>query len=871
MNMKSTGKLDGKLSGKSLACWFLIAATCPQVLAFAPAVAQTQVSANKSEAIAVASRITDINSNMSGDRFNLTLSFASSDRPQVTYARQGKDWIAVLNGAQLQLGSGNASYTKSNPAPGITAIEATPYETNKVRIRVTAASPEVLKDLIKRQDTSNSLVFSLEMQTNSISSANSPDAGVVKSDNDSTKVLTAQNTAANPSSLGQPLFQPKVTITNSDGTTRVAQTNAPNSTPPSATNPVTPQLQGRVPGIAPPFRPLKTPPVGDIATSTSKLRADIVDLGSAERVPRITLRNAPAIEVLTLIGRVAGLSVVSASAAPATGAAPEAGAASISQPVSLTIENETAQDVFNNVLRITGLEANRIGNTIFVATKLPVTLKNLVTKSYRLNQISAGEASAYLTGLGASRVVNRQRAIPGVQTATIGTAATAIVNTSTELVPTLETVAITETSGVTPLLKGVQVIAEERGNSVTLIGSPRQVEFAEAQLARLDIRKRQISVNVRIVDVQLLNTQSFSSQFSFGVNDSFYSVRDGVAVANFGRYNPSISPRESLLTSQPTIRNPFGGSNTFLDVSGNPGSTFTAPNTAPGFQEFRDGVLTTFIPNGDGTFLRRVIGLGTSPDTIGVTDITRATPTIRTITTDPTTGRQTVTTTVGTDGTATASLASLFQYPAQFLQSLQFQVQSGSAKVLTDPTLTVQEGESASVGLTQEVPGGSELKTTTTGNVTTTGTQFTLKKAGLTLNIQVDRVDDNGFVNMSLSPTVSSAVQTITNPDGSQQALLSERTLNSGKVRLRDGQTLILSGVIQDTDRETITKVPFLGDLPIIGALFRGSNTQNTRSEVIIIVTPRIIDDSQNATWGYSYQPGAEVQKVLDSNQIKPQ
>jgi type IV pilus assembly protein PilQ len=124
---------------------------------------------------------------------------------------------------------------------------------------------------------------------------------------------------------------------------------------------------------------------------------------------------------------------------------------------------------------------------------------------------------------------------------------------------------------------------------------------------------------------------------------------------------------------------------------------------------------------------------------------------------------------------------------------------------------------------------------------------------------------------MSLSPTVSSAVQTITNPDGSQQALLSERTLNSGKVRLRDGQTLILSGVIQDTDRETITKVPFLGDLPIIGALFRGSNTQNTRSEVIIIVTPRIIDDSQNATWGYSYQPGAEVQKVLDSNQIKPQ
>jgi type IV pilus assembly protein PilQ len=761
MNMKSTGKLtgklDGKISGKSLACWFLIAATCPQVLAFAPAVAQTQVSANKSEAIAVASRITDINSNMSGDRFNLTLSFASSDRPQVTYARQGKDWIAVLNGAQLQLGSGNASYTKSNPAPGITAIEATPYETNKVRIRVTAASPEVLKDLIKRQDTSNSLVFSLEMQTNSISSANAPDAGVIKSDNDSNKVLTAQNTAANPSSLGQPLFQPKVTITNPDGTTRVAQTNAPNSTPPSATNPVTPQLQGRVPGIAPPFRPLKTPPVGDIATSSSKLRADIVDLGSAERVPRITLRNAPAIEVLTLIGRVAGLSVVSASAAPATaaGATPAAGAtgaAGISQPVSLTIENETAQDVFNNVLRITGLEANRIGNTIFVATKLPVTLKNLVTKSYRLNQVTAGEASAYLIGLGASRVINRQRAIPGVQTATIGTAATAIVNTTTETIPTLETVAITEASGVTPLLKGVQVIAEERGNSITLIGSPRQVEFAEAQLARIDTRKRQVSVNVRVVEVDLDNGQTVSGSL------------------NLSEGNPNIS---------------LGGNTLGLSLN----------SSQP------------------------------------------------------------------------------ISLPAQFLASITASIISGQAKVLTDPSLTVQEGESASISLTEDVVTKNTIDRSVSNGLETITQETEVKPAGLSLNITIARVDDNGFVNLSISPTINSPgtriLTTIGNTAGSFVTPLSTRTLNSGQIRLRDGQTLILSGVIRDTDQQSVEKVPILADIPILGALFRRDINTNTRNEVVIVVTPRIIDDSQNANWGYTYQPGVETQKVLDSNQIK--
>jgi type IV pilus assembly protein PilQ len=860
MNSKLNDRLNANFNGKSLACWFLIAASCPQVLAIAPTQAQnasqSPVSANQTGVVAVASRITDINTSVAGDRLNLTVNFASSDRPQVTYTKQGKAWVALLNGAQLQLGNGNASYTKANPAPGITAIEATQYAANKVQIRVTAVDPAVLKDLIKRQDTGDSLVFSLEMQpsaiqASSISEANAPEAGVITNQNppETNKVLTAQNITN--SSVGKPLFEPNVTITAPDGKTRVAQNNAPNSSLPPVANPVTPQLQGRVPGVVPPFRQITTPPVGDIATSTSKLRPDIVDLGTAERVPRITLREAPAIEVLNLIGRVAGLSVVSAEApssstgAPATPAATGTSASGLKQPVSLSIENETAQDVFNNVLRITGLEANRIGNTIFVATKLPVTLKNLVTKSYRLNQISAGEASAYLIGLGASRVVNRQRPIPGVQTATIGSAAATVVNVTTELVPTLETVAITPESGATPLLKGVQVIAEERGNSVTLIGSPKQVEFAEAQLARLDTRKRQVSVNVRIVDVQLLRNQSFSSQFSFGVGDTFYTVRDGVAVANFGQYNPATSSRSSF-TSIPIISNPLSGAGTTIPV-----------------QNFNPGSLINLA--GVGTFPTPVSNISSNPTAVGVTAYTPSTVTQTVVGTN-------IINTV-TPGTATFGLPNLFQFPLQFLQSLQAQVVSGNAKILTDPTLTVQEGETATIALTQDVLGSTkrtESAGTTAGSTSVTITQEIIK-AGLTLAIQIDRIDDNGFVNMSLSPRISAPANQVSLPDGSIVTLLSERLLNSGKIRLRDGQTFILSGVIQDSDRETITKVPILGDLPIIGALFRGSNSQNTRSEVIIVVTPRIMDDSQNSNFGYTYQSGAEVQKVLDSNQRKTQ
>ena len=761
MNAK---KLNQKLDGKSLACWFLIALSYPQVLALQ---AQTKSPiTSQSDVVSVASRITDINASVSGDRLNLKIDFASSDRPQVTYTRQGKAWVALLNGAQLQLGNGNASYTQANPVAGVSAIEATQYAPNKVRIRVTANNPEMFKDLVKRQDSPDGLVFSLEMQptvatANTLTAASAPQAGVLNRANDPDRILVAQSNAS--ASVAQPLFEPKVTITTADGKTRPAQIVAQNTTPPPVANPVTPQLPGRVPGVVPPFRQIRTPPVGDIATTTAKLRPDIIDLGTAERVPRITLRDAPAIEVLTLIGRVAGLSVVSAEAPDATGAAaPVAGAATgLKLPVSLSIENETAQDVFNNVLRISGLEANRIGQTIFVATKLPVTLKNLITKSYRLNQITTGEASAYLIGLGASRVVNRQRPIPGVQTAQIGTASQIVVNVTTEAVPTLETVSITPESGATPLLKGLQVIAEERSNSLTLIGSPKQVEYAEAQLARLDLRKRQVNVNVRVVEVNLGKIQTLSGAFTT-----------------------------------------TGGNPTIIQ-----GTTFVAPNT---------------------------IGIG----------FNSSTP---------------------------------LSLPTAILASLSASLESGNAKILTDPNLTVQEGETATISLTNNVVNNITSTITppvppsTQSTVTTTAT---FAPVGLTLSINIERIDDNGFINLSVSPRISSISGSFPLAAGGVTNLIStisERVLNSGRIRLRDTQTLVLSGVIQDSEIETTSKVPILGDLPIIGALFRSSSSTNRRSEVIIVVTPRIIDDSQNATWGYTYQPGPETQKVLDSNQRKTQ
>ncbi len=738
---------------KSLACWLMVATICPQIFALPQSHAETS-----QMPVETASRITGIATQAAGDRLNVVLSFASNDRPQVSYKRQGNTWIAELTGAELKLANGNGTFAKPNPIPGIRAVEAK-QDGNKVHLRVTAA--DSTSGSVIQRDTPQGIVLSVPAPKTP-----SPSKSVAQVQ------PNVQATAAS-----KPLFESKVRVTSSNESQRVAQFVPPTgeATPrlvpdqpvpgqrsiPGVTPPVTPQVPGRVPGQVPPFRRLTVPPTGDIAVSAVNLKPELINLGTAERVTRLTLRSAPAIEVLTLIGRVAGLSVVSAEGAVQAGqqtgqqVQPGATGAGITQPVNLDIENESAQDAFNSILRITGLQASRIGNTIFVATRLPVSLRNVVSRSYRLNQVSAGEASAFLVGLGAERVITRQRPIPGVQTAQLGTASQAIVNVQTEAVPVLERVQ--ETPDSLLVLKGLQVVAEERTNSVTLLGTPELVKYAEAQLARIDLRKRQVAVNVRVVEVELRGDQTFGSSLTLQIpGATTINSTLGVLGLNFSTNSPVVNPNAVQIA----------------------------------------GLLAA-------------------------------------------------------------------------------QIRSGNAKVLTDPTLTVQEGEQATVELVEEVLTRVEETTTpgTGGSPPTITRTATFEDSGLVLNVRVARVDDNGFINLSVSPVVAVplAIEQIGVPNSTafiQARPISRRTLNSGQVRLRDGQTLILSGVIRDEDRQIQTKVPILGDLPLIGALFRNEQNINRRSEVLIIVTPKIIDDSERSTFGYTYQPGSEVQKVLDSNRI---
>ena len=178
-------------------------------------------------------------------------------------------------------------------------------------------------------------------------------------------------------------------------------------------------------------------------------------------------------------------------------------------------------------------------------------------------------------------------------------------------------------------------------------------------------------------------------------------------------------------------------------------------------------------------------------------------------------------------------------YP--FYSQLEAAIVSSEVNLLAEPTLLVQEGESASINTTTSVITGN---TTTTGPSGITQTSQEREQAGLSLTVDVSKIDDNGFISLKVRPKVS-----VPAPAGIQNGVpifnITERALSSGSVRLRDGQTLVLSGVIQDSDREQVTKLPLLGDLPLLGKLFRGSSRTREKTELIILVTPSLVQEDQ--------------------------
>ena len=216
-------------------------------------------------------------------------------------------------------------------------------------------------------------------------------------------------------------------------------------------------------------------------------------------------------------------------------------------------------------------------------------------------------------------------------------------------------------------------------------------------------------------------------------------------------------------------------------------------------------------------------------------------------------------------------------------------IESSSTKVVVSPTLILSEdpkeissgsaeastdGSSATIGRPYAneafVVSGIEEITSYQVQAGQNGAPNTcqpeFKNAGLRLGAKVTKIDDNGFVSFVLSPEISAVVGAGEEVPGCGPIKrMIQRRLDTGNLRVRAGQTLILTGVISEYDQEQIQKWPILGDIPIVGQFFRSRTGTRQKRELVIMVTPQILDDTQGGIYGYGYTPSRQAATYLSN------
>lgn len=205
----------------------------------------------------------------------------------------------------------------------------------------------------------------------------------------------------------------------------------------------------------------------------------------------------------------------------------------------------------------------------------------------------------------------------------------------------------------------------------------------------------------------------------------------------------------------------------------------------------------------------------------------------------------------GPDGTpagAKYSGSSVLSYQLKYL------VNNQKGRILTNPKIMVTNGQKSIIDLTSDY-----IKSTSTemNQQTSTDTPIVTRTfelgndEGLKIEM-IPFISQDGYVSLNMVPefsTIKSQMKTKDEygADVISATLLQRRNLKLNNLRIKDGETLVIAGLIKESEKQNVTKVPVLGDLPLVGVFFRSSDTRKSKEELVIMITPHIVYSEDQA------------------------
>ena len=161
----------------------------------------------------------------------------------------------------------------------------------------------------------------------------------------------------------------------------------------------------------------------------------------------------------------------------------------------------------------------------------------------------------------------------------------------------------------------------------------------------------------------------------------------------------------------------------------------------------------------------------------------------------------------------------------------------GRLEILSRPQILAVDNMEATIDVGQRVPVVTGSRVTERGDSINT---FNYETVGVQLTV-TPRINTEGTVKMDVSPTISSlSSSSVAVSSGFTVPIINSRSATT-TVSVQDGQTVVIGGLISTEDDERVTKIPWLGDIPYIGAAFKRTKKTRVRSELLIILTPHVI------------------------------
>ncbi len=158
-------------------------------------------------------------------------------------------------------------------------------------------------------------------------------------------------------------------------------------------------------------------------------------------------------------------------------------------------------------------------------------------------------------------------------------------------------------------------------------------------------------------------------------------------------------------------------------------------------------------------------------------------------------------------------------------------LQSNHARLLAKPKVTTLNGKAARIHIGDQIP---VVASTVSGGATTTSTEY--KDAGIILQY-TPRIDADGWISAALYTGVSTPVY-VADLKAYRIAIREAET----EVRMKNGETIVIGGLLDKSTVDSQAKIPLLGDLPLLGKLFRNSGKSQEETEIMIFLTARIVD-----------------------------